>query len=510
MRQFIDVHANAAPDRPAVIIAETGETLSYGALNRRSNQIAHVLRRRGLRRGDHVALLIGNSTAFFEVVWACQRAGLYYTPINTRLTAGEADYIVRDCGAHALIASSRFNETAGALAIDGALRLRASVHGAIPGFDPLDGLAESEPALPLADESEGASMIYSSGTTGKPKGVKRALPERALGDPDVFSAMLAKVYGWDARSIYLCPAPTYHGAGLWYSTAMHRIGATCVVMEKFTPEGFLDAVERYRVTHTQVVPTMMARLVKLPAVERTRRDLSSLKVLIHAAAPCPIPIKERMIDWMGPIVYEYFAATEGNGYTFIDAREWLKHKGSVGKPIIGELHIVSEDGRECAAGESGLVYFGGVTPFSYHNDPSKTDESRHPQGWTTTGDIGRLDKDGYLYLTDRKAFTIISGGVNIYPQEIENALLEHADVADAAVFGVPDDDFGEQVKAVVELSSSAHASDALAQELISHCRARLAAYKCPKSLDFVATLPRGENGKLYKKALRDSYWPKSA
>jgi len=505
---FPDRFAAERPDRAAVIMAASGEILTYRELDEISNRIANLFRMRSIMRGDHVALLMPNSALFFGVAWACQRSGLYFTPINTRFTAKESAYIIRDCGAKALIVSADFRQKGEELARETfpALILRLSVHGEIRNFEPLESMIEELPEVPVDDQSEGSAMIYSSGTTGRPKGIKRPLPESGSGRSDLFLQKLSQLYDWGEETVYLCPAPTYHGAGLWYTMAMHRIGAMAVVMEKFTPEGFLGAVEKYAVTDTQVVPTMFVRLLKLPKGQRAAYDLSSLKTVIHAAAPCPVDVKERMIEWLGPIIYEYYAATEANGYTFITPGEWLAHKGSVGRPMIGDVHIVGPDGDECAPGRTGMIYFGGHTPFSYHNDRDKTEEARHPKGWTTVGDIGYVDEDGYLYLTDRKAFTIISGGVNIYPQEIEDLLIAHPDVLDAAVFGVPDAEYGEQVKAVVQLVDGTRAGGEMEAGLIAYCRESLATHKCPRSVDFLDELPRDENGKLYKLELRRRYW----
>lgn len=507
-RAFPDAFAREYPDRPAVIVAPGGDVLTYGELNTRSNQIARVLRARGLKDGDHVAFMVENTPIFVLLAWACQRAGLYYTPINTRLTAAEAGYIVRDCDAKAVILSATLGDRAEALRAQtpDITALRACVLGPLDGYERLETLAEAEPADPIPDEREGQPMLYSSGTTGRPKGIIRPLPDRAVGEPDNLLVLLKGLYGFNHDTVYLCPAPLYHAAAIWYVLAMQRLGATAVIMPKFDPEAFLAAIEDNKVTHTQLVPTMFSRLLKLPEEKRLSYDVSSLQVGIHAAAPCPVQVKEQMIEWWGPIIYEYYAATEGVGYTFVTSQEWLARKGTVGKPVFGEIHIVGEGGEELPAGEEGVVYFGGTPEFDYHKDEAKTAETRHPAGWATTGDVGRIDEDGYLYLTDRKAFMIISGGVNIYPQEIENALIIHPEVMDAAVFGVPDADMGEQVKAVIQPVDPSSAGEALAERLRAHCRSELAGYKCPKSFDFVDALPRGENGKLYKTALKASYW----
>jgi len=489
-------------------MAASGAVLTYRELNSRSIQVARLFRSMGLRRGDHIAVMIENSLAFYPVAWAALRSGLYFTPINTRLTAQEALYIIGDCGAKAVVISAKFPQVASELRQSAGDPgwVAFSVGGDLPGHRDLMSEAAQQSDAELEDGSPGASMIYSSGTTGRPKGVKRALDTGAVDGPDMWTQELRKVYGFDENTQYLCPAPIYHGAGFSYTVMMHRLGATAVVMEKFSAEGFLQAVQRWRITHTQVVPTMFVRLLKLSKQAREAFDLSSLRCVIHAAAPCPPEVKEAMLAWLGPIVYEYFAATEGNGYTFITPQEWVAHRGSVGRALVGTPHILDQDGKEQPTGVPGMIYFEGRAPFEYHNDPERTAESRLRGGWSTTGDVGYLDDEGYLYLTDRKAFTIISGGVNIYPQEIENLLTIHPDVMDVAVFGVPDPEFQEQVKAVVQLVDARKAGPVMAQDLIDYCRANLAHYKCPKSIDFMDELPRMENGKLYKRLLRETYW----
>lgn len=506
---FLERYASRWPAKAAVVMTESGESTSYAELNQRSTQFAHALRAAGLARGSHIAYLLENSPRCFEVIWGAYRSGLYYTPLNTRLNADEVAYILDDSGAEAFVASSTF----ASVATEAMRKCRTKIKLAISGGGSFDGFQSygdvvlAQPGNTFDDESPGSGMMYSSGTTGHPKGVERSLPSAPFDAPDPWLEWLGRLYDWSVETRYLCPAPLYHGAGLWYTTAQHRIGATAFVMEKFDAEEFLAAIEKHRITCAQVVPTMLIRLLRLPADTRQRYDLSSLTHLIHAAAPCPIWAKEQVIDWLGPIVYEYYAATEANGYCWIDTEDWMAHKGSVGRAIVGTPHIVGEDGRELPAGSSGVVYFESRgEPFRYHNDDAKTRESRHPSGWTAVGDMGYLDDDGYLYLTDRKSHMIISGGVNIYPQEVENVLAGHPAVADVAVIGVPNDEFGEEVKAVVQLRSPESADVVLSAELIDYCRDHLAHYKCPRSVDFVAALPRGENGKLYKRELRDPYW----
>jgi long-chain acyl-CoA synthetase len=386
--------------------------------------------------------------------------------------------------------------------------VRLAVGGAIEGFRDFDDALAGHPPTSIEDECEGREMLYSSGTTGRPKGVRKELPRTPVGDPSAAPVQIALALmhrGAGPESVYLSPAPLYHSAPLVYCLSMMRVGATVVAMERFDPAECLALIERYRVTHAQFVPTMFVRLLRMSEEERRRYDLSSLRSVVHAAAPCPVAVKRRMLDWWGPIIDEYYAGTEDIGSTWITATEWLAHPGSVGRPLT-PAHIVGPDGSELGPGEEGVVYFEGGRPFAYHNDPAKTASVTDDRGWRTLGDIGRMDDDGYLYLTDRQAHMIIAGGVNIYPQEVENVLTEHPMVADVAVIGVPDPDMGEAVKAVVEPAQPDTAGEALASELIAFCRARIAPFKCPRTVDFVSELPRDPNGKLYKRILRERYW----
>ena len=351
-------------------------------------------------------------------------------------------------------------------------------------------------------------MLYSSGPTGRPKGIKVPLSGEPLGGAGGLLGLTQALYQMDENVRYLSPAPLYHSAPLRYNMAVMRHGGTSVIMERFDPEEALALIEKHQLTHGQFVPTMFVRMLKLPEADRLRYDVSSLKVAIHAAAPCPVPVKQAMMDWWGPVIHEYYAGTEGNGFCAAGPQEWLAHPGTVGRPLLGAVHICDDDGRELPPGETGTIYFSDGGTFEYHNDPDKTADSQHPsqRGWTTLGDMGYLDDDGFLFLTDRKTFMIISGGVNIYPQEVENLLVTHEKVADVAVFGVPNEEFGEEVKAVVQPISMALAGPELAEELIAFCRANLAHLKCPRSVDFEAELPRHPTGKLYKRLLRDRYW----
>ncbi len=495
------------PDKTAYLMAATGETISFKQLDERSNQCAQLLRGMGLGPGDCIAIYMENHPRFLELCWAAQRSGLYYTAISSRLTAPEVEYIVKDCGAQVFLTSRDKGDVAAALAepLSG-LRGRLMLGGAAPGYEHYEERVAEQPSEPVPDEQEGSDMLYSSGTTGRPKGVKLALTGKPAGTPPALLLLLQGLYQASEQSVYLSPAPLYHAAPLRFTMNMLRLGSTCVIMESFDAQRSLELIEQHRVTHSQWVPSMFVRMVKLPERERARFDLSSLQVAIHAAAPCPIAVKEQMIDWWGPVLHEYYAGTEGNGFTAINSEEWLAHKGSVGRPLVGTVHILDEDGKELPVGEEGSIYFEGGGQFEYHNDPEKTRASHNEQGWSTLGDVGRVDEEGYLYLTDRKAHMIISGGVNIYPQETENVLVTHPKVADVAVIGVPNEDFGEEVKAVVQPIDMADAGPELERELIEYAQAKLSKLKVPRSIDFEADLPRHATGKLYKRLLKDRYW----
>ena len=498
------IHAESDPDKPALIMAASGQTLSFREFEYLSRRCAQLFRSRGLKPGDAIALCLENHPWFLPICWGAHRAGLTYTCLATHLGGDEAAYIVSDCGAGLYIGSAAKADVAEALlaAMAGPAHW-FMLDGTSAGFEAFEDAVAAQPAEPVVDESEGADMLYSSGTTGRPKGVEVTLSGDPLGTVNPRWEALGALYGMTAEAIYLSPAPLYHAAPLRFCLGFLRRGATLVIMERFDAEAALATIARYRVSHSQWVPTMFVRMLKLAPAARAEHDLSSLKIAIHAAAPCPIPVKEQMIAWWGPILHEYYAGTEGNGITVIDSAAWLAHKGSVGQPATGEVHICDEDGMELPAGETGVVYFGGGDDFAYHNDPDKTASAHHAKGWTTLGDVGHVDGDGYLYITDSLANTIISGGVNIYPQEIENLLVMHPTVLDAAVFGIPHEELGEQVHAVVQPVSGAEAS---AAELLGYCRDHLSHVKCPRSLDFSEELPRQANGKLYKRLLKEPYW----
>ena len=499
-------HAQTRPDHPAMIMAGSGETVTFGEMNTYANRFAQLLRARGLERGDHFAVLMENNVHYLQVVWGSQRAGTMMVPISTRLTAPEIAYILKDAGAKFLLTSTHYAEAIAGIRNECPDLPLLIVGG--EGDEDYEAALAAQPSEPIADQAPGQYMLYSSGTTGRPKGVKPAPPE----DDDILAinplvglAVMGAGMPADGSMVYLSPAPLYHAAPIGWCTTAQRLGGTVVVMEKFDPEHALETIEKYKVTDSQWVPTHFVRMLKLDPAVRTRYDLSSHQRALHAAAPCPVPIKREMIEWWGPIINEYYAGSEGIGMTLIKAEDWLTHPGSVGKAIHGTLHVCDAEGEELPAGQDGLLFFENDQIPTYHNDPEKTREAMHPKGWMTLGDIGHVDEDGFLFLTDRKSHMIISGGVNIYPQEIENLLVTHDKVMDAAVIGAPCPDFGEKVVAVVQPMDMAEAGDALEAELRDFLAPSLAKIKMPKLFDFRPQLPREANGKLYKRELRDEY-----
>ncbi|RQR33323.1 acyl-CoA synthetase [Burkholderia sp. Bp9142] len=498
------IHAATAPEKQACILGETGEALSYRELDRLANQGAHLLRSLGLKRGDVVAVVLENGFDIFTIAWATERAGLYLTCLSTKASPNDIAYIVRDSGARVLIVSDSLTEL-GELAADRLSDTNVTVLYSGPARTSFTELRTLEQDTTIADESPGGDMLYSSGTTGRPKGVKPPLPTGPLGQETALMTMGRNLYGMGDDTVYLSTSPLYHAAPLRWALTVQRLGGTVVIMEKFDAEQAQALVERYRITHATWVPTHFVRLLKLPEEVRAGYGHQTLRAAIHAAGPCAIPIKRAMIDWWGPIVHEYYSGTEMCGITAIQADEWMEKTGSVGRAILGTLKIVGSDGNELPAGEIGDIYFADGPTFEYHNDPEKTRLAHNARGWATLGDIGRVDKDGYLYLTDRKSFMIICGGVNIYPQEIENVLIGHPEVDDVAVIGVPDEEMGERVMAVVKPSDSSVAGADLAERLRRFVRDALGGVKCPQRFVFRDDLPREPTGKLAKWKLRDEY-----
>lgn len=504
------VHAERSPDKPAIIMAGSGEQRTYRELDERSNRIAHLFRSLGLQDGQAIAILMENHLSFFDICWAAQRSGLYYTCISQKLSADEAAYICADSNAQILVASPATLPLAQAI-VARRPDVRLFVAGGTTAeLHDLQKAADRFPALPIVDESNGTEMLYSSGTTGRPKGIK---PERPMG-PLAQETGLTKIgrenYHMNGNCIYLSPAPLYHAAPLRWCMTVHRLGGTTIIMERFDAEETLKLIELHRVTHAQFVPTHFVRLLKLPEEIRSRYDVSSLRSIVHAAAPCPVPVKQDMIRWWGPIIHEYYAGTESNGYTAITSEEWLERPGSVGRSLWGEVKICDDDDNVLPPSSEGLIYFANGPKFFYHNDPEKTKEATNRHGWTTLGDIGWLDEGGYLYLTDRKTFMIISGGVNIYPQEIENMLITHPKITDVAVIGAPDEDLGEKVVAVIQPACWEEAGDELAEEIIAYARNHLSHVKAPRKIDFIQEMPRLPTGKLPKRLIRDPYWKQPA
>jgi fatty-acyl-CoA synthase len=509
----VAVHAEKDPDRAAIIIGNGDSVETFGELELRSRRLARLLRDRGIGRGGCVAALLDNADPWFhDLFWACHRTGLFFTPINWHLQEAEVRYIVDNSDADALFASAHFADLAARVAPRcPKLRVRIATTRPIEGFELLGGaLADVAEDPALDDQREGSLMLYSSGTTGMPKGVRRALPDVPAGDPLIamFAQGMMGMFGITGEDRYLCPAPLYHAAPIVFSTSHTRIGASVVVLPRFDPELALRAIQDQRVTTSQWVPTHFRKLLQLPEEVRGSFDLSSLRVAIHAAAPCPIPVKQAMIDWWGDAIVEYYGGTEGGG-TLIRAQEWLRKPGSVGRHWAGgRVWILDEEGNEVTRPNvEGAVFFEAPATgrFSYYKDDAKTEET-YRGSLFTIGDIGYLDEDGYLFLTDRQSNMIISGGVNIYPQETENHLIVHPKVDDVAVIGVPNEEMGEEVKAVVIPAAGAVPGPDLERELIEHCRAGIAHYKCPRTIDFVEELPRTETGKMAKRKLRDRYW----
>ncbi len=506
------IHAKASPDKIAYLMADTGEALTYAQLDAASNSGAHVFRALGLGPQDHIAILMENSLRFLEICWAAQRCGLYYTAISTYLTPKEAAYIVEDCGAKVFISSEAMAHSAAEASAGLPLEVARFMTGKpLHGWRSWDEAVTAQPTTPIADEIAGYDMLYSSGTTGRPKGVLPPFKNEPVTTLSPLLMLLCgQMCGMSEDSIYLSPAPLYHAAPLRFNMTSAALGGTSIIMRKFDPEEYLRLVEHHRATATQLVPSMFVLLLKLPEDTRRKYDVSSLKGAVHAAAPCPVEVKKQMIDWWGPILIEYYGGTEGNGITLVTSADWLAHPGTVGRSLVGDVKILDPAGEELKPGETGAIYFAGGPEFAYYKDPEKTKGVYIRPGVSTLGDIGYLDADGYLYLTDRKAYMIISGGVNVYPQEAENVLITHPAVMDVAVFGVPNEVMGEEVKAVVQPVAGIEAGPTLAEQLMVYCRSQLSPVKCPRSIDFRDELPRTPTGKLLKRLLKDAYWHKDA
>jgi long-chain acyl-CoA synthetase len=496
--------ARVNPEKAAVIAARSGRVTTYRELNDRSMQCANLLHRAGLVPGDHVAAILENRPHFLEISWAAQRSGLYFTPISWRFQPDEVLYILEHCGAKALFVSHSQRLLAEQVFLKTRISIRLSIGGPLDGYQCLEQAMAEFPTTPAFEETRGVDMLYSSGSTGRPKAIKTSVGDPQVDGPPPLYRLFGERFGWNESTMYLMPAPLYHSGPLRFAMAMGYFGATVVLMEKFDARESLELCERYRITHAQWVPTMLVRLLKLPQEARRRYDLTHLKCVIHGAAPISVDVKRAMIDWLGPILEESYSATEGNGATLIGSNEWLAHPGSVGKAAFGTLHILDEAGEEVPVGTIGNIYFEGPR-FEYYKEPQRTREAFNQRGWSTLGDIGYVDAEGYLYLTDRKSDVIITGGVNVYPIEAEHVLTSHPRVIDAAVFGVPDEDLGEAVHAVVQPLDNSDAGPELERLLLDYCRSRIAHYKCPRSIEFRGELPRHDTGKLYKRILKAQY-----
>lgn len=494
------------PDKAAYIMADSGLQVSYRDLEKQSNKVAHAFRALGLQPGDHIGMMLENHPSFMIIVWAGFRSGICLTPISHHLLESEASYILKNCEAKLFLTSKNMEAKAASIASQSeSVDYFYMLDGKNQMYNSFESLIENHATTPIADEILGTAMLYSSGTTGQPKGVYIAPQSENILEMSPNLNSMGASFKFGPHVVYLSPAPLYHAAPFYYNIVTMMFGGTSIIMDRFDPEKSLLYIEKYKANYSQWVPIMFVRMLKMEPGIREKYDISSMKLALHAAAPCPIEIKEKMIDWWGPVIFEYYGASEGLGMTAITSEEWLDHKGSVGRPIIGVPYILDENGNELGPGEIGDVYFTGGNEFSYYKEEEKTKQAYTPDGKRGVGDVGYLDEEGYLYLTDRKNFTIISGGVNIYPQEVENHLINHPKVADVAVFGIPHEEFGQQVKAVIQLKDWEDAGPALEEELMSYCREKLSRIKIPRSISFDPELPRKDNGKLYKRRIVEKY-----
>lgn len=499
------IHSTATPDKPAVIVGDA--TLTYAELDTFSRRLAAALFATGIARGDTIAIMTPNCTSFFVIAWAAQRSGLYYVPLGYHLRASEIAYVLADSGAKAFFVADKFAMQA----LEALAALKEKAPALLVGVGsrladmPCFGEMIATQRQPLSGDVEGGDLLYTSGTTGRPKGVKRALDFAPLGSDVRRVTRLRELFEMDQDTVFYTPAPVYHAAPLRFAMTVLRLGGTLVLTERFDPETALHVLVDHRVTHSQWVPTMFVRLLRLSDEQRAAYHAPAHRKAIHSGAPCSAQVKRGMIDWWGPILHEYYSGTESVGFTHVTSQEWLRHPGTVGRPWGCQIHVLGEDDIELAPGEIGNIYFEGKSGLSYHNDAEKTRQAHSRQGWATMGDIGHVNEDGYLFLSDRKNFVIVSGGVNIYPKEIEETIEANPDVFEAAVFGLPDPEYGEIVQAVVQLHEDCEASPDLAAALFAAVKAKLASYKCPKYLAFEKDFPRLPNGKLQKHVLRDRY-----
>lgn len=504
--------ARTTPDKVVYRMARSGQTMTYAQLEALSNRNAHALRSLGVGPAGHIALLSENRLELLGLAWAGQRSGIFYTAISTHLTPAEITYIVGDCSASVMILSDSYAELVAPLrAALPDVRIFVLGNTADPALD-WNAMAATMPETPIPDESAGADLLYSSGTTGRPKGIVRRYAPQPIDTviPALMAVLCKDMAGMGPDTVLISPAPLYHAAPLRFAMMAAMYGGTAIINEKFDAEEVLALIQRWGVTHGQFVPTHFVRMLKLPEEVRARYRHDSLRAVIHAAAPCPREVKSAMIDWWGPILMEFYSGSEATGITFSTTPEWLQNPGTVGRSLIGPIVIADEDGNELPPGQIGGVYFDSGAQFEYRNDPEKTATAYLRPGCSTFGDIGYLNEEGYLFLADRKAYTIISGGVNIYPQETEDLLLSHPEIEDAAVFGVPSEEMGEEVKAVIQLRPGVADGTEKAQEILDWCRGKLSAIKMPRSIDFRRELPRTDTGKLLKRLLRDEYWPQEA